>query len=299
MNINKTLVKHSKEEGVGFLFLLLRYLGIRLKGAFALTVCIVIGLLFNSESDLSQKLKLNLQDLVYSTYRTLSGITYNAKHLPQYLSPILSYYLPSSTSYYDLEELEQENTYLKERIKKLEIDISENQSLRELLNYHEETKYKEFITARIISKNTSKDNSLFVINAGHNQGIEVGDTVLSKDALAGKVIETTANSAAVLSITDSSSKISGLVLPSRSKCLVFGTGEFQRLGTFFPSEVENTEPNNLIITSGDGGIFPYGIPIANLQIKDNTSTAIPIFDFINLEFVQIIKNDKFKNYVGE
>lgn len=81
------------------------------------------------------------------------------------------------------EKLRKENSDLEQEVRKLEIMKAENDTLKEYLGLTEKYTDYETIPAYIISKDISNYSSIFVINAGKKDGIDVNMTVISNEGL--------------------------------------------------------------------------------------------------------------------
>lgn len=81
------------------------------------------------------------------------------------------------------EELKTNNSNLEQELRELEIIKAENETLKEYLGLTEKYSNYETIPAYIISKDISNYSSIFVINAGKNDGIEVNMTVIADEGL--------------------------------------------------------------------------------------------------------------------
>ncbi|MCI9365114.1 MAG: rod shape-determining protein MreC [Clostridia bacterium] len=81
------------------------------------------------------------------------------------------------------EELKNRNSELEQQLRELEIMRAENDTLKEYLGLTKKyTDYKA-VPAYIISKDVSNYSSIFVINAGKKDGIDVNMTVISDAGL--------------------------------------------------------------------------------------------------------------------
>jgi len=81
------------------------------------------------------------------------------------------------------EELKSKNSELEQQLRELEIMKAENNTLKEYLELTKKyTNYKT-VPAYIISKDVSNYSSIFVINAGKQDGIDVNMTVISDAGL--------------------------------------------------------------------------------------------------------------------
>lgn len=120
---------------------------------------------------------------------------------------------------YNYESLKAENTVLQEKITEMESSIRdvdalerENERLRELLNLAEEHDDYEFVSAYVISWDSSNWKSTFTINKGTKSGIEEGMCAVTEfNQMAGLVTEVGTNWATVTTVLDSALEISASV----------------------------------------------------------------------------------------
>lgn len=194
------------------------------------------------------------------------------------------------------EKLKKENSEFEQALRELEIVKAENQTLKEYLGLTEKyTKY-ETVPAYIISKDVSNYSSIFVINAGKKDGIDVNMTVIADKGLVGYVISVTETSAEVQTIIDSSSSVSASISETEDSIVCKGSlTEGKLRGTYIPTSADIVEGND-VQTSGMGGIYPKGIIIG--KIKEVVSTLNPLdryawiepaVDFNKVETVLVIK----------
>ena len=152
-------------------------------------------------------------------------------------------------------DLQQQVATYKEQLRDYQELIAENERLRDLLNYVEESEYG-IATARIIGAMPGNWYDEFTINAGSNQGIESGMSVYSADGLVGKVVYAAGSYARVLSIMDDSSGIAVLVERTRDNAVLRPVeGSDQMLQMYYLREDANIVPGDKIVTSGIGGIY--------------------------------------------
>jgi rod shape-determining protein MreC len=115
------------------------------------------------------------------------------------------------------------------------------------------------------------------IDAGEKQGVRVNLPVLTSDGLVGRVAAAGANRSLVLLLGDPNLRIGALVVDKdvREAGIVISTlapldnnmVDFQ-----YFSHKAAIKPGQNVITSGDGGVFPKGIPIGqvvDLRSKSN------------------------------
>lgn len=155
----------------------------------------------------------------------------------------------------------------------------------------------QFIFAKIINNNYTKQNNFLTINKGENQGIEEDLGVINSKGIIGVIKNTSNKYATVLSILNRNSKVHVKLKNSNH----IGTLEWNGKNpntvqlTDIPRQAEFKE-GDTIITGGKSAIFPEGInvgTIKNFAFEHNQYKEINISlfnDMTSLGYVQIIKN---------
>ena len=225
-------------------------------------------------------------------------------------------------SYIYYEQVKEERNILREKIKKIkdlqsryELLKEENAKLRELLELKPPIIYKT-VNAEVISKNSDSWFRSLIIDKGFKDGIQaympvMGSQLISYSyidefgkevrykkivyAVVGKIIQVTEHSAKVLPITDKSFQL-GVMLDRTHHwgILEGGSGFGKNLFLKYISPTAVLNPNDEIVTSGKGGIFPKGILVGYIT-KDidktssfQTAQVNPVIDFENLEYVSVL-----------
>lgn len=195
------------------------------------------------------------------------------------------------------EKLSRKNSELEQSLRELEMIKAENETLKEYLGLTQKYTNYEAIPAYIISKDSSNYSSIFVINAGKRDGIEVNMTVIADTGLVGYVISITDNTAKVQTIIDSSSAVTASVSTTDDSIICKGSLENGRLkASFIPTSSELSE-GDAVETSGMGGIYPKGITIGKIKevvdthnILDRYAWIEPAVNFEKLKTVLVITN---------
>lgn len=201
-------------------------------------------------------------------------------------------------------ELKAENDRLRAEVDRLTRELvrlpeleRDNAELREQLGLKQSLPQYSWKVAQVIGREPSNVLQGFIINRGTNDGIQRGMTVVSPNgSLVGRVIYSGASASRVLLVTDVSSSVASLVQESRAHGVVNG----QRSGTLimkFIRQGERLKTGDLVITSGEGGVFPQGFLVG--RITDVRQVDIEMFqearvdstvDFDRLETVLVITN---------
>ena len=199
------------------------------------------------------------------------------------------------------EELRKENEELKKLQADLEVLKEENAWLRDFLDVKNHNTTFEFEDATVIGKNSSSAHSTLTLNKGSLHGIAEGMVVIAGQGLVGRVTEVGLNTCEILCITDISSSIGALVERSAMIGIIEGyyENECRFLYTTGFADVSDIEVGDVIISSGSGSIYPYGLKIGTVTevtLDDASRSVIAIIksavDVQNVNRVMIIKSFK-------
>jgi rod shape-determining protein MreC len=100
------------------------------------------------------------------------------------------------------------------------------------------------------------------LDKGVGDEVRVGQAVLDSRGLVGQVVEAGLASSRVLMITDLSHSTPVQVLRNDYRAILRGTGEPARLLLQHVPDTADIREGDLLITSGLGGRFPSGYPVA-------------------------------------
>ncbi len=183
--------------------------------------------------------------------------------------------------------LKSENEVLKSWQKlavKLAVDQKE---LSRLLNYKPVAQGREYVV-RVLADYNSPFTQSLIINGGKNIDVKKGDVLVTNDGLLGHVIEVGTTTARALKVTDYYSRLPVSVGINRVSGIM--TGDNTRLPKIIslPEEVK-IEVDDYVMTSGDAGVYPSGIPVGRVVSVENGEIAVELFEKSdNLEFVRAI-----------
>jgi rod shape-determining protein MreC len=166
-----------------------------------------------------------------------------------------------------LRNVSEENQSLKNQMAQLVLQLGqfreikrENQRLKEMIGY-EPTENFDLIPVKIISILYDFRPLAATINKGESEGIRVNQPVVNRFGLVGKVKEVMSHSAVVQLLTDPAGAVSGRIAESRQIGVVKYSMTRGLILEDLPADAE-IKKGDLIISSGLGGIYPPGIPVA-------------------------------------
>ena len=183
--------------------------------------------------------------------------------------------------------LVEENTRLREWYQRALVLQSENNSLQAMLNIKLPPQHS-FVTARIIADSGNTYAHTVLVLAGVGDGIMKGQAVLSGDGLLGRVIEVGDTTSRVLLLTDINARVPVMVEGSNIRAIAAGNGGELPALAHMPLDVTPQEGQR-VITSGHGGLFPFGLPVGTVVKTDNGGWAIrPFADIDRTSHVRIV-----------
>lgn len=172
---------------------------------------------------------------------------------------------------------------------------AENASLRALHNVSLAPKY-DYVTGQIVGNSGGGFVHSATINVGRGGGVRPGAAALDGSGVAGRVIALGENAARILLLTDLSSRVPVMVEPEDEEDdearIVRGilAGDNTAMPLLeFPTQTEPVPEGARVVTSGDGGVFPKGVPVGAIRNVGPKEVRVqPAADFERLEFVRIL-----------
>ncbi len=203
----------------------------------------------------------------------------------------------------------EENKVLKDKVTTLEADLlrlnfleKENAELQSLA-HPDFLKGRSFIVARVLAVDGTVYLSELIINQGEHQGVFVGQIVADSQGILGQVIQTNATTSRIQLITDTASGIPVQFLNNGVRGIAVGEGNQGKLLIKYVPITTQVKIGEELVTSGLGGHFPQGYPIArvvNMSIQPGDTflqiEAVPIGNVTGANFVLLLvdKNQNIK-----
>jgi rod shape-determining protein MreC len=165
-------------------------------------------------------------------------------------------------------DLKDENTSLRRKqlvdsIKLLKYEALENENIR--LRALLENSFKlgeQVLVAELLSVNLVPYEHVVVVNKGARFGVSIHQPVMDANGIVGQVIRSLPLSSEVMLITDPNHAIPVQVNRNGLRTIAIGSGKLDRLNLPFLPNNADILPGDLLVTSGLGGTFPQGYPVA-------------------------------------
>jgi rod shape-determining protein MreC len=149
----------------------------------------------------------------------------------------------------------------KAQMQKLAALEAENIRLRELLDSSFEVGEKVII-AELLSVNLDPYKHQVVINKGQLDNIYPGQPLLDAEGVMGQIVHAGPYTSTAVLITDTAHAIPVQVNRNGLRSIALGSGTINRLDLPYVPNSADIQPGDLLITSGLGGRFPPGYPVA-------------------------------------
>jgi rod shape-determining protein MreC len=160
--------------------------------------------------------------------------------------------------------LRAEALVLQAKSQKLASLRAENLRLRELLNSSSH-KEESVLVAEVVGLAADPAQHVFIIDKGRADGIREGQAVIDADGLIGQVINVAQNHSRVMMITDPTHALSIQVNRNGVRAIIEGTGLIDLLEISHVAATTDVKVGDLLISSGLGGRFPAGYPVARIS----------------------------------
>lgn len=103
-----------------------------------------------------------------------------------------------------------------------------------------------------------------VLDAGRDAGVQVGQALIDSGGVMGQVVEVQGNRSIALLITDPDHAVPVQVVRSGLRTIAYGTGRSDQLLLPNIPQSADAKVGDVLITSGIGGRFPAGFPVATI-----------------------------------
>lgn len=117
------------------------------------------------------------------------------------------------------EQLQSTNNELQARLEKMNELTNENDRLRGLLSFKEQTKMK-LVAAQVIGRDLVIDHNTVTINKGSTDGLTAGQAVITTGGVLGYIFKPEPYTAHVMLITDRYAVVDGIVQRTRAHGIV-------------------------------------------------------------------------------
>ncbi|MYA97990.1 MAG: rod shape-determining protein MreC [Nitrospinae bacterium] len=198
-----------------------------------------------------------------------------------------------------LKNANEENVVLKRKLQSLNAPHAQIQELKsevarlkKLLGASQNLKAPVRL-ARILARSKNIYGESLLLDLGSQDGVQKNMPVMHQAGLVGRVSRVGNNVSQVLTLLDSRSAVNVIAQDSRAQGVFTISPEGESEVRYMPLHAK-MKRGALLISSGLGGIFPKGLPVAHITKVTDVSGLFPkiqaraIVDFSSLEEVMIL-----------
>ena len=174
-----------------------------------------------------------------------------------------------------IDEVLAENERLKEELNQLRQTVvdyddmkSENEMFREYYRLSDTYSDYDLVSAFVIGRDPLEKYYAFTVDRGSRDGVAVNDVVISPEGAVGRVAAVGYNYAEVLTVLDPAVSMGCTISRTREIGLAEGESllaQDNRLKMSYLPRETLAAANDLVVTTGLGGVFPSGLIVGTVE----------------------------------
>ena len=159
------------------------------------------------------------------------------------------------------------------RLQALEL---ENQQFRKLNDLPQRNKLVPQL-AEIVYAESDVFRRRVLVSKGADSDIKIGQVVMDDTGIVGQITRVYPGLSEVTLITEKDHAVPVQIVRNGLRTIVFGSGDISHLSLRYMPVDANVEDGDILVTSGIDGIYPQGIPVAQV-VKVERDPAYPFAD---------------------
>ena len=155
------------------------------------------------------------------------------------------------------------------------------------------------VTGRVVLDSRGPFANTRLADIGSSQGVRVGNPVMSDHGIIGRVVGVTDQASRVLLLTDVASRTPVLIDRTDARAILLGDGGSNPRLAFLrgQSPVAN---GDRVLTSGDGGVFPRGLPVGVAAKGLDGQWRVRLdADLTAIDFIRVLEFQDFTALINE
>lgn len=179
------------------------------------------------------------------------------------------------------------------KVLELEAERDYFKDCAELIEFKKRYACDTATVAQILLKNFSSHGHFFLVDAGHNKSIKKDMVALYKNNIIGRVNEVYPWYCKVVLITDSDCYVAAKCVKTGSQGIHTGCNKLDKTELSFVSHLDTLEKGDVLISHGDGLIFPRGFALGKVidyrlvDVRYEVSIE-PLIDMQRIDFCVLI-----------
>ena len=154
---------------------------------------------------------------------------------------------------------------------------AENQQLRKLV----EQPFRHDFAAKLVEIAYAERDVFMrrvVVNKGENADIQIGQVVMDDVGIVGQVTRVYPQQSEITLVTEKDHAVPVQILRNGLRAIVFGAGNTSELSLRYMPVSADVQKDDVLVTSGIGGVYPSGIPVAKVISVERD----PVYPFANV-----------------
>lgn len=171
------------------------------------------------------------------------------------------------------------------------LDVDRN--FYELVDFKQRYGHAQVVPVQVIQKHFDHDGHFFYIDKGSRQGLVEDMIVVSQNCLIGRVSTVYPWYSKVTLLTDTGSKVPAVCVDSGAQGILEGANSLEGMRLAFVSHLNNLELGDMIVSRGEGLIFPKGFGLGRIVSYEKNGLHYeidvePLCDFSTIESCYVI-----------
>lgn len=187
-----------------------------------------------------------------------------------------------------------ENARLKEELREMRVYrdrylalVDENERYKSLLGLKTDPPIP-MVAARVVADSRGPFANTRLADAGKEKGVVVGNPVTNERGLVGRVVGVAPGASRVLLLTDIASRTPVMIDRTNSRAILTGDGGPNPKLDYLRGS-EPIQAGDRVVTSGDGGVVPRGLPVgAAVKGLDGRWRVVLFADSASIDYIRIL-----------
>jgi len=146
-----------------------------------------------------------------------------------------------------------------------------------------------YVSGRIVADSGSPFVRTKIVNVGAEHGVARGQAVVNGDGLLGHIVSVGKRASRVLLVTDLNSRVPVMIEPTGQRAILAGDNDGRPRLNFLVSH-EGVAPGDRVVTSGDGGVLPRGLPVGTVRaVGEEFVTVDWVGSHGRIDYVRVLK----------
>jgi len=150
---------------------------------------------------------------------------------------------------------------------------AENAQLRRLLDIVEPAAPPPVVVVQVLYEPVGAMPRRLVFNRGSKSGIRAGMPVIDEGGVVGQIVRVTPLTSEAALVTDGQIAVPVQVQRNGLRLIVFGGNAPGRIEVRYLDEQADVRAGDMLVTSGLGGLFPPGLPVAQVDVVERDAAS--------------------------